>query len=63
MPLSERAALECILDIFVYFLWDAIFADDQHRFLFRSSHDEFIELACSEDLAGCARETIEAFLT
>jgi hypothetical protein len=63
MPLSERATLECILGICVYFLWDAIFADDQHRFLFRSSHDEFIEIACSEALAGCARETIDAFST
>lgn len=45
---TERE-FESILDIVLYFYWDAYVLDVHHRWMLAISHDEFIEFAWSAD--------------
>ncbi len=40
---SNSVELECLLDLILYFFWDAILIDGSHTSAFRISHDEYIE--------------------
>jgi hypothetical protein len=59
--LADRGALECMLDVCLYLLWDVLLADSRHRFLIKSSHDEFVTFACNAELESEAAHTIKLF--
>lgn len=60
--LSDRGPLESLLDLCIYSLWDAILADDTHRFLIQFSNDELVTIACDDSLAPDAKHTIELYM-
>jgi hypothetical protein len=41
---SNSVELECLLDLTLYFFWDAILIHGSHTSAFRISHDEYIEI-------------------
>lgn len=45
---TERE-FESILDIVLYFYWDAYVLDSHHRWMLANSHDEFIDFAWDAD--------------
>jgi hypothetical protein len=59
--LADRGPLESLLDICIYSLWDAVLADEEHRFCIECSHDESMIISCRADLESDARRTMELF--
>jgi hypothetical protein len=46
---ADSAELECLLDLALYFFWDAILIDGPHTTAFRISHDEYIEVYAKDN--------------
>jgi hypothetical protein len=51
---ADATELECLLDLALYFFWDAILIDGLHTTAFRISHDEYIELYAKDNVSRTA---------
>ena len=49
---SDRVHLECLLDIVLYFFWDAVLLDSQGSYALQVSHDEWLDVYSSEEFVN-----------
>jgi hypothetical protein len=58
---GEEAKLECMLDLVLYYGWDAVLADEKRRFIIETSHAGKTQVVCVQDLQQRAEALLTAF--
>lgn len=58
---DDSETIESLLDVVLYFFWDAFIMDGNHRWMMQTSHDEYIELACEEELREVVDDCVVDF--